>query len=62
MLPERSIDEPIKSRGAHTTSTHSSLEPFRILIGVGVAVELDVVVTFKAIAGNINCMHEIVRF
>ncbi len=37
----------IKSRGAHTLGTHSCLEPLRILIGVGVLVELDVVVAFK---------------
>ena len=61
LLPERCINEPIKSRGARTIGTHSRLEPLRILIGVGVVVELDVVVAFKAIAGNNQFMHEVMR-
>ena len=52
LLPEMLINKPIMSRGARAIGTNSCLEPVRIEIGVGLVVELDVVVAFKAIAGN----------
>jgi hypothetical protein len=52
LLPEMLINKPIMSRGARAIGTNSCHKLLRIVIGMGVVVELDVVVAFKVIAGN----------
>ena len=55
------INEPIKPSLARAIGAQTCFEQLHIVMGVSVVLGLDVIVTFKAIAGKNNSMYGVVR-